>query len=199
MLWDRLCYALTPGNVVLADQGTSFYGMADHRLPHGVTFIGQPLWGSIGYTLPAAVGAAVAHPERRTVLLIGDGAAQLTVQELGIFSREGLTPVIVVVNNDGYTVERMIHGKDEPYNDIVSWSWADIPNALGVTNHLTFRAQTYGELDDAFVAAAEHRDRMVLIEAVVPRMDIPPLLSELAQSAAAANAGRQASVRGARV
>ncbi|HEX5255980.1 MAG TPA: thiamine pyrophosphate-binding protein, partial [Mycobacterium sp.] len=47
MLWDRLCVALTPGNVVLVDQGTSFYGMADHRLPQGVTFIGQPLWGSI--------------------------------------------------------------------------------------------------------------------------------------------------------
>ena len=181
LLWDRFCHALTPGNVVLADQGTSFYGMATHRLPHGVTFIGQPLWGSIGYTLPATLGAGLAHRDRRPVLLIGDGAAQLTVQELGTFSREGLSPVIVVVNNDGYTVERMIHGKDEPYNDIVSWSWADIPNALGVTNHLTFRAQTYGELDDAFVAAAEHRDRMVLIEAIVPRLDAPDLLNELAR------------------
>src|SRR6201999_3134279 len=111
MLWDRLCEALTPGNVVLADQGTCFYGMADHRLPQGVTFIGQPLWGSIGYTLPAAVGAGVAHPDRRTVLLIGDGAAQLTVQQLGTISREGLSPVIVVVNDDGYTVERAIHGE----------------------------------------------------------------------------------------
>ena len=181
MLWNRLCEALTPGNVVLADQGTSFYGMADHRLPQGVTFIGQPLWGSIGYTLPAALGAGVAHPDRRTVLLIGDGAAQLTVQELGTFSREGLCPVIVVVNNDGYTVERAIHGETAPYNDIVSWRWTDIPNALGVANHLAFRAHTYGELDDAFTAAAEHRDRMVLVETVLPRLEIPPLLVELVQ------------------
>ena len=131
MLWDRLCVALTPGNVVLADQGTSFYGMADHRLPHGVIFIGQPLWGSIGYTLPAAVGAAVAHPDRRTVLLIGDGAAQLTVQELGTFSREGLSPVIVVVNNDGYTVERAIHGETAPYNDIVELELDGHPQRAG--------------------------------------------------------------------
>jgi len=179
MVWDRLCVALTPGNVVLADQGTSFYGMADHRLPHGVTFIGQPLWGSIGYTLPAAVGAAVAHPDRRTVLLIGDGAAQLTVQELGTFSREGLSPVIVVVNNDGYTVERAIHGETAPYNDIVSWSWTEIPNALGVANHLVFRAQTYGELDDALIAAAEHKDRMVFVEVILPRLEIPRLLGQL--------------------
>jgi indolepyruvate decarboxylase len=181
MLWNRLCDALTPGNVVLADQGTSFYGMADHRLPQGVTFIGQPLWGSIGYTLPAALGAGLAEPDRRTVLLIGDGAAQLTIQELGTFSREGLSPVIVVVNNDGYTVERAIHGEAAPYNDIVSWSWTDIPNALGVANHLAFRAHTYGELDDALAAAAQHKDRMVLVEAVLPRLEIPRLLVELVQ------------------
>ena len=179
MVWNRLCAALTPGNVVLADQGTSFYGMADHRLPNGVTFIGQPLWGSIGYTLPAALGAGVAHPDRRTVLLIGDGAAQLTVQELGTFSREGLSPVIVVVNNDGYTVERAIHGETAPYNDIVGWRWTEIPNALGVANHLAFRVDTYGGLDDAFTAAAQHQDRMVLVEVVLPRLEIPPLLAHL--------------------
>ncbi|ETW24796.1 alpha-keto acid decarboxylase family protein [Mycobacterium gastri] len=179
MLWDRVNDALTPGNVVLAEQGTSFYGMADHRLPHGVTFIGQPLWGSIGYTLPAALGAAVAHRDRRTVLLIGDGAAQLTVQEIGNFSREGLSPVIVVVNNDGYTIERAIHGETAPYNDIVNWSWTAIPSALGVADHLAFRAQTYGELDDALTAAAAHRDRLVLVEAVLPRLEIPHLLSDL--------------------
>jgi TPP-dependent 2-oxoacid decarboxylase len=181
ILWDRLSEALTPGNVVLADQGTSFYGMAGHRLPRGVTFIGQPLWGSIGYTLPAALGAGLAHPDRRTVLLIGDGAAQLTVQDLGLFSREGLSPVIVVVNNDGYTVERAIHGETAPYNDIVPWNWSEIPGALGVIGHLVFRAQTYGELDQALTAAANHQDRMVFVEAVVPRLDIPDLLTELAR------------------
>lgn len=179
MLWDRVNDALTPGNVVLAEQGTSFYGMADHRLPHGVTFIGQPLWGSIGYTLPAALGAAVAHRDRRTVLLIGDGAAQLTVQEIGNFSREGLSPVIVVVNNDGYTIERAIHGETASYNDIAAWSWTAVPSALGVTDHLAFRARTYGELDDALTAAAAHRDRLVLVEAVLPRLEIPHLLSDL--------------------
>ena len=181
ILWDRLCAALTPGNVVLADQGTSYYGMADHRLPQGVTFIGQPLWGSIGYTLPAALGAGVAHPDRRTVLLIGDGAAQLTVQELGTFSRQGLSPVIVVVNNDGYAIERRIHGETAPYNDIASWRWTELPGVLGVANHLAFRAETYGELDEALTAAAQHRDRMVLVEAILPRLELPPLLTELTQ------------------
>lgn len=186
MLWDRLSSALTPGNVVLADQGTAFYGMAGHRLPRGVSFIGQPLWASIGYTLPAALGAGVAHPDRRPVLLIGDGAAQLTVQELGTLSREGLTPVIVVVNNDGYTIERAINGETAYYNDIVGWNWPDIPAALGVGNHLVFRAQTYGQLDDALTAASRHPDRMVLVEAVVPRDDIPAFLTDLTRAASQA-------------
>ncbi|OBB27793.1 indolepyruvate decarboxylase [Mycolicibacterium peregrinum] len=186
-LWDRLSEALTPGNVVLADQGTSFYGMAGHRLASGVTFIGQPLWGSIGYTLPAALGAGVADRDRRTVLLIGDGAAQLTIQELGTFGREGLTPVIVVVNNDGYTVERAIHGVTAEYNDITGWRWTELPAALGVPDALTFRVSTYGELDDALTAAAATPDRMVFLEVMLGRMDIPPLLTELAQSASDAN------------
>lgn len=187
-LWDRLAEALTPGNVVLADQGTSFYGLAGHRLASGVTFIGQPLWASIGYTLPAALGAGLADRDRRTVLLIGDGAAQLTVQELGAFGREGLTPVVVVVNNDGYTVERAIHGVTARYNDITAWRWTELPAALGVPDALTFRCATYGELDDALTVAAETQDRMVFVEVMLERMDIPPLLGELAQSASAANA-----------
>lgn len=186
-LWDRLSEALTPGNVVLADQGTSFYGMAGHRLASGVTFIGQPLWGSIGYTLPAAVGAGLADRGRRTVLLIGDGAAQLTIQELGAFGREGLAPVVVVVNNDGYTVERAIHGVTAEYNDITGWRWTDLPAALGVSDALTFRVSTFGELDDALTAAAATPERMVFVEVMLGRMDIPPLLTELAQSASDAN------------
>ncbi|MHC9294489.1 alpha-keto acid decarboxylase family protein [Mycobacterium sp. LTG2003] len=188
-LWDRLSDALTPGNVVLADQGTSFYGMAGHRLASGVTFIGQPLWGSIGYTLPAALGAGLADRDRRTVLLIGDGAAQLTVQELGAFGRAGLAPVVAVVNNDGYTVERAIHGATAEYNDISGWRWTELPAALGVSDALTFRVSTYGELDDALTAGADAQDRMVFIEVLLGRMDIPPLLTELAQSASAANSG----------
>jgi indolepyruvate decarboxylase len=188
VLWDKVSEALTPGNVVLADQGTSFYGMAGHRLPAGVTFIGQPLWGSIGYTLPAALGAALAHPERRIVLLIGDGAAQLTVQEIGVMAREGIAPVIIVVNNDGYTVERAIHGPQAYYNDILGWRWQELPAALGVPGALAVRAHTVGELEAALAAAAQHRDRMAVIEVVVDRDDVPPLLAELAQAAAAANA-----------
>ena len=102
-LWDAVAARLREGDVVIADQGTSFYGMGTHRMPHGVTFIGQPLWAAIGYTLPALLGAALADRSRRPIVLIGDGAAQLTIAELGTLIRDRVPAVVVVVNNLGYT------------------------------------------------------------------------------------------------
>ena len=74
--------------------------------------------GAIGYRLPATLGTEIVAPHRRNVLLIGDGSLQLTVQSLSTMIRQQLKPIIFVVNNDGYTVERLIHGMKEPYNDI---------------------------------------------------------------------------------
>ena len=108
-------------DVLIAEQGTSFFGAYDLALYKDNTFIGQPLWGSIGYTLPATLGTQIANPHRRNVLLIGDGSLQLTVQSLSTMIRQDLKPIIFVINNDGYTVERMIHGMNEPYNDIKMW------------------------------------------------------------------------------
>lgn len=188
-LWQSVGEALRPGDLVLADQGTSFYGMATRRLPRGVTFIGQPLWASIGYTLPALLGACLAEPHRRGVLLVGDGAAQLTIQELSSLLREGLSPLVVVVDNDGYTVERAIHGEQQPYNDIARWDWCALPAALAphrMSN--TRKVTTVGELRDALQLAQTAPHQLTLIQAVVPRMDVPDLLTVLAAAAAAANA-----------
>ncbi len=190
-LWDLVARSLRPGDIVLADQGTPFYGAATHRLPRDVTFIGQPLWASIGYTLPALLGACLASPGRRGILLIGDGAGQLTVQELSTILRAGLSPVVVVVDNAGYTVERAIHGADQPYNDIAEWDWTAAP-ALFAPGRVSVarRVTTAGELDQALRAAAASPGELALIQAVVPRMDVPELLDTLARAASAANARR---------
>ncbi|GAA4889703.1 alpha-keto acid decarboxylase family protein [Actinomycetospora straminea] len=179
-LWREVSAALRSGDIVLADQGTSFYGMAPHRLPAGVTFVGQPLWASIGYTMPALLGTCAAHPGHRGVLLIGDGAAQMTATELATVLRERIPAVVVVVDNDGYTVERAIHGPDEPYNDIARWDWPALARAMGDGEHLTAtRATTVGELRAAFAHATEHPDGVTLVQAVVPRDDVPDLLAAL--------------------
>jgi indolepyruvate decarboxylase len=182
-LWDRVADHLRPGDIVLADQGTAFYGMATHRLPHDVTFLGQPLWASIGYTLPAALGACLAAPGRRGIVLIGDGAAHMTVQALSTIMRSRLPVVVVVVDNDGYTVERAIRGPEQPYNDIPRWDWTALPSALGTEDapH-AYRADTVGELSAALAGADRDPTRVTLIQAVVPRLDVPDLLSALTRA-----------------
>jgi indolepyruvate decarboxylase len=189
-LWQETAAFLRAGDIVLADQGTCFYGMAPHRLPADVTFVGQPLWASIGYTLPALLGACTAQPGRRGVLLIGDGAAQLTVQELATVLAQHVPAVVVVVDNDGYTVERAIHGPDEPYNDITRWDWTHAPAFFGAGDGqaAATRVQTVGELREAFADATEHPERLTLIQAVVPRDDVPELLDTLTRALGAAPA-----------
>lgn len=181
LLWDLLSQQLSSNNIVVADQGTSFFGMASRRFPKDSVFIGQPLWGSIGYTLPALLGATLAHRQARGVLLIGDGSAQLTLQELGTLIRQRLNPVIFLINNDGYTVERAIHGPTETYNDIQNYNWQLIPRALGAGDEvLTLSVSTPAELLEATQRAEEAQDRLVFIEVVMKRDDIPQLLADVA-------------------
>jgi len=179
-LWDAVAAATRPTTTLLAEQGTSFFGICTRRLASGARFIGQPLWGSIGYTLPALLGAQLADPSRRCVLLIGDGSAQLTIQELGTIARHGLTPIIILVNNGGYTVERVIHGARASYNDIGAWNWAALPAALGVRNGLILGAHSARELDDALTQAGRASDRLVFIEAFTDMDDAPELLAKIA-------------------
>jgi alpha-keto-acid decarboxylase len=183
-LWDGVAGWLADGDLVVADQGTAFYGVGAHRLPHGVLFIGQPLWASIGYTLPAVLGAALAAPQRRPVLLIGDGAAQLTIGELGTLARAGVPAIVVLVDNAGYTVERAIHGPTAGYNDIAPWDWPALARALGATTAV--EATTARELRDALDVARRGARGLRVIVARVPRDDVPPLLEEIAEAAAAA-------------
>ena len=179
-LWSAVTGFLRPGDVVLADQGTSFYGVGPHRLPSGVTFIGQPLWASIGYTLPGLLGAGLAASQRRGVLLVGDGAAQMTATELGTVLRHCPRAVIVVVDNDGYTVERAIHGPEQPYNDISHWDWTSAPAFFGAEATAT-RVVTGDELRVA-LEKAQNSDGPTILQAVVPALDVPPLLDTLARS-----------------
>jgi len=126
-LWERMEHFFRPGDVVVAENGTSAIALTSVRLPEGASYISQMIWGSIGYSLPALMGAQMAQPDRRHVLFIGDGSLQLTVQELSTILRLKLKPVIFVLNNRGYTIERYILGMDADYNDIANWRYSQLP------------------------------------------------------------------------
>ncbi|MEU6773244.1 alpha-keto acid decarboxylase family protein [Streptomyces sp. NPDC046759] len=174
-LWPAVQSFLREGDTVVAELGTSLFGAQAMRLPAGATFIGQPLWASIGYTLPAALGAQLAAPGRRTILLIGDGSAQVTAQELGTHLREGCTPIVLLLNNGRYTIENVLHGGERRYNDIPRWNWRLLPAAMGGESAVTLRASTPAELSTALARAADPAD-LVLLEALLPPSDVPDVL-----------------------
>ncbi|MGW0536868.1 alpha-keto acid decarboxylase family protein [Streptomyces sp. NPDC003032] len=178
-LWKAVGAAVQPGYTVIADDGTCLLGIIARRFPSGARFIGQPLWASIGYSLPALLGAQLADPSRRGLLLIGDGAAQLTVQELGTIGRHRLNPIVVLVDNDGYTIERITHGLRAEYNEIANWRWSQIPAALGVPHPLVLSARTPADLDRALSQAKATTDRLVLIEAFTGKDDVPQAIKNI--------------------
>ncbi|MFA3779799.1 alpha-keto acid decarboxylase family protein [Yersinia sp. 1652 StPb PI] len=186
--WYHIQHFLRPNDIVVTDQGTSCFGAATLTLPSGCTLIAQSLWGSIGFSLPAAYGSQVAHPARRVILLVGDGSAQLTIQELGSMLRDGLKPIIFLLNNQGYTVERAIHGPLQPYNDIAAWDWSQLPHAFSRNKALFTRTVTEVEQLQQLMAQLEHCDQLAFIEVVLPQMDIPELLNNVAKSIQARNA-----------
>lgn len=178
-LYPRWQQVLKPGDMLIAETGTSSLGMAFARMPAGSVFLNQALWGSIGWATPAAFGAAIAAPNRRTVLITGDGSHQLTAQEVGQFDRYGSRPVIFVLNNHGYLIERLLcRNGEKDYNDIAPWRYAQLPAALGCEGWFTARVATCGELDQA-IARAEAQSSGAYIEVVTDPYVTSPLASAL--------------------
>ncbi|CAI0840809.1 alpha-keto acid decarboxylase family protein [Serratia grimesii] len=182
VFWQQIQGFLRPGDIIFADQGTACFGAAALNLPQGCKFIVQSLWGSVGYTLAAAYGAQTAEPERRVILLIGDGSAQFTAQELGSMLRDGLKPVIFLLNNEGYTIERAIHGPEQRYNDIAQWNWTLLPQALAERHSMqALRVTEPEQLQQALLEVANSR-QLAFIEVVLPKMDIPELLNAVSRA-----------------
>lgn len=144
----------------------------------------QTLWGAIGWATPAAFGAALAAPERRTVLVTGEGSHQLTAQEVSQFHRCGLKPIIFVLNNNGYLIERLLcKHPNNYYNDLAQWNYHLLPQALGCEGWYTARVTTCGELDTA-MARAQSCGTGAYSEVVTDKYFAPPLAMKMHESTA---------------
>lgn len=175
---------LQPGDIVIAETGTLAYGLSQVQLPQGATYIAQGGWQSIGYATPATLGACIAAPKRRVLLFTGDGSLQMTVQELSSMMAYGCKPIIFVLNNRGYTIEKYLNFRtpphNQPYNEIPGWNYLKLIEAFG-GHAYTERVRTIGELARAFRDAELQRsDKLCLIEMVVPDdMDAPEYLRQV--------------------
>jgi indolepyruvate decarboxylase len=180
--FDRVSRFIQPDAIVVAETGVALFSAAEMLMPEGATFIGQAFYGSIGYTVGATLGAGMAARNRQIVLFVGDGSFQVACQDLSTMIRNGLRPVIFLINNDGYTIERVI--VDRAYNDLQPWHYHRLVDVFG--GGLGLDVRTEGELEEALDKAAA-ADGLVFIEIHTGRLDCPESLRSAGRSMAKVN------------
>lgn len=179
-LWAE--HFFEPNDIIVGETGTSAFGLLEVKIPDGARLLCQMLWASIGWSTGACLGAAQAAEEqgKRTILFIGDGSLQISVQEISTMIRTGVKPIIVILNNDGYAIERFVHGMTRKYNDIQPWKWIailDLFNPENTTPTATYLVETRKEFLD-LLKNPEFRkaDRIQLVEVKLGREDGPDML-----------------------
>ncbi|KKY32877.1 putative pyruvate decarboxylase [Diaporthe ampelina] len=193
-LWPRIGEYLRENDIVITETGTASFGIWETKFPKGVTALNQTLWGSIGWSVGACQGAALAAKDAgldsRTVLFVGDGSYQLTAQEVSTIVRHGLRVTLFCICNEGYTIERFIHGAEAEYNDIAPWRFTDTPAAFGASGKQvsTHVIKTKAELDGLLRDSAFNEAKnLQFVELHVPKMDAPRPLVMVANAAAKNN------------
>ncbi|KAL7662789.1 Pyruvate decarboxylase [[Candida] zeylanoides] len=192
-LWTKVSSWFREGDIIITETGTSAFGIVQSRFPNHTIGISQVLWGSIGFTVGATLGAAMAaaeiDPAKRVILFVGDGSLQLTVQEISTMVKWETTPYLFVLNNDGYTIERLIHGMNATYNDIQPWNNLALLPLFNAKDYDAIRVSTTGEVDNLFNDPAFCKGSKIrMIEVMLPRMDAPINLVKQAEVTAKTNA-----------
>ncbi|GBR08033.1 alpha-keto acid decarboxylase family protein [Asaia siamensis] len=179
-LYHDIQTLLQPSDIVAAETGNASMGLSEIRLPDGCAYHNQTLWGSIGWATPAAFGMAMAEPDRRVVLVTGEGSHQLTTQELSQFARFGRKPVVLIINNDGYLIERLLCADGETYyNDLAQWRYSLLPEAFGCHDWVVSSVSTREALLAAFEACNTDTHRAHFIEIKMKRYDAAPVAMAL--------------------
>ncbi len=176
-LFERINAFLGDNTIVVADVGNALFGASDLFIRHRTEFLGPAYYASMGFAVPAALGAQMARPNLRPVVLVGDGAFQMTGMELSTIARHGLNPVIIVLNNAGYGTERHIH--DGPFNDVLAWQYHKLPEIFGKGRG--FLVETEEQLDAALDAAGKHTESFCLLDVHLDPMDKSAALGRLAE------------------
>ena len=166
---------ITDRHVVIADPGDALFGAADLVIRGETEFLSSAYYASLGFAVPAALGVQTADPEKKPLVLVGDGAFQMTGLELSTAARYGLSPLVIVLNNSGFGTERpMIDG---PFNDVQPWAFTELPTLLNAGR--AWKAETVSQLHEALKEADAYPQGFTLIEAVIPQGDYSPALTRL--------------------
>jgi indolepyruvate decarboxylase len=122
---------LTANNIVIADIGDSLFASLELVVHERTDFISPAYYTSMGFSVPATLGACVARPRERVITICGDGAFQMTGTELSTIVRYGYAPIVIILDNHGYGTERFLHAGDWKFNEIHSWRYSLLPEIYG--------------------------------------------------------------------
>jgi len=159
-LFECLNAFLDDDTVVIADPGDAMFAAADMTIHSETEFLAPAYYTSLGFAVPASLGVQMARPELRPLVLVGDGAFQMTGMEIGSIARFNLNPIVVVLNNGGYGTERPM--LDGPFNDIPFWNYSRIPEVLNAGKG--FDVRTEDQLEEALQEARKHTDSFCILD-----------------------------------
>jgi indolepyruvate decarboxylase len=174
-LFRHLAAFLSNDLIVLADPGDALFAAIDLPVNVARDFLAPAFYASLGFAVPAAIGTQLAQPDERPFVLVGDGAFQMTGIELSTCARHGLDPIVIVLNNAGYTTERLII--DGAFNDIQRWDYSKLPEVIG--SGRAHQVETVGDLDRALTDARRRNGQFVLLDVRLDKLDVSPALRRL--------------------
>jgi indolepyruvate decarboxylase len=176
---DRLDVQIDDGTIVIADIGDALFSATELTIHQRTEFISPAYYTSMGFSVPAALGALAARPQSRVLVICGDGAFQMTGMELSTIVRRGLSPIVIVLDNKGYGTERFLHEGDWQYNNIHPWKYYRLPEVLGGGSG--YEVRTEGEFDAALNKSWNDRTSASLIQAHIPLHDASDALKRLTE------------------
>ncbi|WP_447970178.1 alpha-keto acid decarboxylase family protein [Nitrospira sp. M1] len=176
-LFGHIDSQLTENHLVIADVGESLFASADLHVHQSAEFLSPAYYTSMGFSMPAALGAGFADPSKRIVVLVGDGAFQMTGTELSTCLRHGQAPIVIVLNNHGYTTEREI--LEGPFNDLQEWHYEKICDLIGGGIGLLIR--TYDELVKGLNRAMGDEKNIYILNVFLDPADRSTAMTRVAQ------------------
>ncbi|MCM1339978.1 MAG: thiamine pyrophosphate-dependent enzyme, partial [Muribaculaceae bacterium] len=177
-IYPRIQEFLRPNDIIIAETGIIPNGVGLMKFPASAELHTQTLWGSIGWATPAALGASIANPHSRVILLTGEGSHQLTAMEVGNMLRQGVKPVIIVLNNNGYTIERILsNSPDDKFNDILQMNYSKFARVFEGDVWST-KAETEDDFDKA-LKVTQIMNKLCYIEICTDKMDTPEFTKEI--------------------
>jgi indolepyruvate decarboxylase len=174
---DRLQRFVRPSDIVVSDVGVAAHLSMDAQLTRHGQFHVARMYVGMGFAVPAAYGAALARGTGRPIVLVGDGSFQMTGFDLSTAIREGIAPIVLVLDNHGYGAERSI--ADGDFNDVAQWDYAAVAAVVGAVGTAV---ATPGQLDAALAAARADPGSAHIISVDLDKHDVPRGLKALGKA-----------------